>query len=592
MLERIGPWDCFTIGIYLLTVIGIGWWFSRKQNTSEDFLLGGRKLPWFVVGISYMMGLLSTYSLVMVPGEIFNHGLSLLLLTVFYPLFSVLAFSIFIRFYFRLQSFTPYEYLERRYDFRIRLLVSGIFFWSRLLYLGMVMFAASKVFEGAAGWPAWKTIVFVGAVTMTYTILGGRKAVIWTDVVQFVILLSGLIFAVYICLKNIDGGFFEVLFYSFKHGRGPTRYAELSFYNVDPYMRLSFWILLIGAITEAMTNASSNQTSVQSLLSTSSYENAKKAIFTNAALSLPFILMMWLIGFAMFTYYAQHPDPRVTSGDVAFYTFIGTRLPTPIPGLLISALLAAAMGALNAGWNSLSAVWLKEFHLKFFNTNLSEKRQVLVCRVAVTLIAIFTMSLALLITVTSRKFNQSVVEAAAIFSALNVVALPSFYFAVFSNRITSKIIWFVTCFCWGVDIGAVRWYTASHSGMSGTMPLSYIGLPVAAFIILFILSIFSRSRWGTISSIVKGASLLSLGFSTTMFIWYICARHGGGELSFQWISFPGVITFLIVGIISIKFFGKTPAPEKYMGLTWSTLNEKVRDGSVGDKDIVQDKIKV
>ncbi|OHB54604.1 MAG: hypothetical protein A2Y12_09805 [Planctomycetes bacterium GWF2_42_9] len=578
MLEKIGWLDYCTIGAYLLTIVGIGWWFSRKQKTSEDFLLGGRSIPWFIVGISYMMALLSTYSLVMVPGEIFNHGLSLFVLMLFYPLFSILAFHIFIRFYFRLQSFTPFEYLERRYDSKVRLLVSGLFFWGRLLYLGMVIFATSKVFEGAAGWSAWKTTIFVGVITMIYTIMGGRKAVVWTDFVQFIILLTGLIFAVYICIESVDGGMWEVLSYSFKNGRGPSKYFEPDFYKVDPYMRLSFWILLIGAISEAMNNASSNQMTVQSLLSTSSYANAKKAIFTNAALSMPFIFMMWLIGFAMFTYYAQHPDPRVTSGDVAFYTFIGTKLPAPLPGLILSALLAAAMSTLNAGWNSLSAVWLKEFHQKYFNKNLNEKRQVMICRVAVVLTSIFTIGLGLLITGTSRKYNQSVVEAAAIFSAFNCVALPAFYFAVFSNRVTSSIIWFVGSFCCGVELGTVRWYTASNSGLTDVIPLSYIGTPIAVFLFLFILSMCIQSKWPIISKIFKGASLFSLGFSVTMLMWYTYAQHGGGKLSFQWIGILGTIIFLVVGTISIKLFGKTPHPSKYVGLTWSTLGEKVIAG--------------
>ncbi|OHB55253.1 MAG: hypothetical protein A2Y12_11825 [Planctomycetes bacterium GWF2_42_9] len=585
MLERIEYWDYFVIGIYMLLTLGIGVWCARKQNTSEEFLLGGRKLPWFVVGISYMMALLSTYSLVMVPGEIFNNGLSYFVLQLFYPLGSLLAFYIFIRFYFRLQSFTPFEYLERRYDKGIRLLISGIYFWSRILYLGMVLFATSKIFEGAAGWPAWMTIVVIGIVTIIYTVIGGRKAVVWTDVMQFVVLLAGLLFAVYVCIASVNGGLKEILSYSFQHGRGPSRYLETDFYKIDPYMRLSFWILLYGMISDTMTNASSNQTTVQSLLSTSSYKNAEKAILTNAGLSLPFIFMMWLIGFGMFTYYAQYPDPRVTSGDVAFYTFVGTRLPTPIPGLLLAALLAAAMSTLNAGWNSISAVWLKEFHQKYFNNAMSEMRQVFICRVAVIVIGVFSMIIGLVVTMTSNIYSQSVVEAAAIFSALNVVALPAFYFAVFSNRVTSKIIWFMASFCWGIDLGTIRWYTASQSGLIGMIPYSYISIPVVVFIILFILSAIIRFRWIIASQILKGSSLLSLGFSVSMFIWYVYANHlGGGKLSFQWVVFPGSIVFLVVGTIAIKLFGKTPHPSKYMGLTWSTLKEKVGSHAMEEKN--------
>ena len=141
--------DLTTIILYLMSVVLIGAWFSRREETSEEYLLGGRRMPWWAVGISYMMSLLSTISLVMVPGEIYNHGLSLYVLGPLYPLTAILMFYVFVRFYYRLGVFTPFSYLERRYDRSVRLLISILYLWTRLIYLGMVLFSSSKVFEGA-----------------------------------------------------------------------------------------------------------------------------------------------------------------------------------------------------------------------------------------------------------------------------------------------------------------------------------------------------------------------------------------------------------------------------------------------------------
>jgi len=132
--------------VYLLAVVALGFYFSKSEKNSEDFLLGGRSIPFMAVGISCMMSMLSTYSLVMVPGEIFNNGLSLWVLNLSIPILQIPAFLIFIRFYFKLNSFTPFEYLEYRYDKQVRLLVAVLYTYSRAIYLAMVLFATKFFF--------------------------------------------------------------------------------------------------------------------------------------------------------------------------------------------------------------------------------------------------------------------------------------------------------------------------------------------------------------------------------------------------------------------------------------------------------------
>jgi SSS family transporter len=569
--------------IYLVAVILIGLWFSRGEKNSEDYLLGGRKLPWMAVGISIVMSLLSTYSLVMIPGEVYKHGLSMWILSLLSPIFAVLAFVIFVRFYFKLNSFTPFEYLEYRFDGKVRMLIASIYAYTRILYLGMVLFATSKVFEGGAGWPAWLTIVTVGVIGVIYTVMGGMKAVVWTDVMQFFVLIIGVVAAVVVLCNNIDGGFFGAITYAFDNGRGLDRFGESSFYKVNPYVRLSFWLLLLGYIMGPLGTAASDQITIQRLLSTSSYKNAFKAQITASCLIIPFSLIIWFIGLAIYTYYSQTPDPRVTSGETAFFIFISTRLPSPLPGLFLAAMLAAAMSTLDSGINSLSAVWLKEFHQKIINPNPSGLTQVKISRISSAGVGIFSVLMALMLVFSAQWFEQTFVEVATIFGAIAVITFPAFMFAVFSKRASSQFIWLLAFFLWGMKSGMIVWYAVSKRcgvvwkegeplGFGGAISPLWILAPLALGVLILIIGEVSKKRW------LVYPAMMPIGVTGAIGIWVVASNYLISEtpqvLSFQWVGFPITISFLLFGLIGLRFCPVQPL-KKYKGLTWATINEEI-----------------
>lgn len=571
----LGFFDYAVMVGYMVVVIGLGVWCMKKEESGEDFILGGRSMPWWAVGISYVMSLFSTYSLVMVPSEIYEHGMSLYALQLLYPIFVVLGFLIFIRFYFRLGSYTPFEYLERRYDKNVRLLVAGLYFWGRLLYLAMVLFATSKVFEGGAGWPAWVTISLVGTIGIVYTIMGGMKAVIWTDVFQFVVMVCGFAAVVAICIKVCDGGFSGIISYAFEHGRGASRYAEASFYKVDPYVRLCFWLLLLGQITAPLYQNSADQISIQRLLSTSSYKNAFKAIVCQSAIVVPFTLVLWFFGLAIFSFYSQNPDPRVKSPDTVFFTFIATQLPTPLPGIMFAAMLAAVMSTLDSGMNSLSAVWLKEIHQKFINKNMSGRDEVRVSRIMTFVIGVFAVSLGLLVYYTSGILKQSVVEAQTIFAALDIVILPAFIFAVLSRRASSKVIWTFAFLCWGINFGMVSWYWSSHQGVTGTISVTRVIWPTVMAAVIWLIGRSMRNA-SIMKSIAEHLSLAVFGYAGAIGFWHFYAGvSGGGELSFLWTGVPAFLVFFVAGSIATRVSPPQP-PAKFQGLTLKTMKQCIK----------------
>ncbi len=566
----LGPFNYLTIIIYMGAVVGMGYWFSRRENTSEEYLLGGRRIPWWAVGISYYMSITSTISMVMVPGEIYNNGLSLWMMSLLFPITVLLGFFLCVRFYFKLKSFTPFEYLERRYDARVRLVVSLIYFWIRIAYISMVLYASAKVFESAAGWSVWVTIPVVAIVGIVYTVLGGIRAVIWTDVLQFFALFGGLSLAIIICIASVDGGFMGVLTYSFEHGRGPERFTEADFYRFDPYVRLCFWFMLISVLLDSIFYPCVDQITIQRLLSTGSYKEAKKAAYMNSLLEIPLTLMLWLVGLSIFTYYAQNADPRVISGDGAFFTFIATKMPTPLPGLMLAAMLAASMSTLDSGMNSLSTVVIKDFYLKYLNPSATEEGQVKLARILTIAIGTFAIVVALSIAAVASNLGETVAEAFAIWGSFSILLAPAFFITVTSRKITNFGIWLGLFTGIGINSGMISWYLKSQSGWIGAISLNWILIPLsvaALFLVLAVALKVSGRKYAFSATVV---TVCATAYSLSTSLWYYCGRYTeGGELSFQWVTFPGMIAFLIVGYASMLFF-KAPAKEKHEGLTlWS-----------------------
>lgn len=574
----LGPINYLTIIIYMGAIVGMGYWFSRRENTSDEYLLGGRKIPWWAVGISYYMSLASTISLVMVPGEIYNNGLSLFVLSILFPITVLLGFFLCVRFFFKLKSFTPFEYLERRYDSRVRLVVSLIYFWIRIAYISMVLFASAKVFEGAAGWSVWMTIPLVAIIGIVYTVLGGIRAVIWTDVFQFVALFGGLAVAIIICTSLVDGGVMGVLSYSFEHGRGPERFAEADFYHFDPYIRLCFWFILLSTIMDSIFYPCADQITIQRLLSTGSYKEAKKAAYMNSFLEIPLTLMLWFVGLAIFTYYSQNVDPRVTSGDGALFTFISTKMPTPLPGLMLAAMLAAAMSTLDSGMNSLSTVVLKDFYLKYLNPSATEEKQVKLARILTIAIGAFAIVVALSIAGVASNLGETVAEAFAIWGSFQVLLAPAFFITVTSRKITSFGIWLGLFTGIGVNSGMITWYLKSQSGWIGAISHNWILIPLSVGVLSLVLTIVLKSRGSNQAFRVLVVAVCALGYTLSTGLWYYYGRFtDGGELSFQWVTFPGAFAFFVVGYSSMLFI-KAPDKEKHEGLTlWSIGKGEIKE---------------
>jgi SSS family transporter len=478
VMADMGATDYAVIVLYMLAVVGVGLWFSRGGSDTESYLLGGRDMPWWLIGISYVVSLLSTLTMVGVPGEAYTNGVTLAIGSLILPVFAVITFHIFVRFYFVNRVFTPFDYLERRFSPTLRIMAAGFFWLSRAIYLGLVLYASAKVFAGADRWPVPMTILVVGGVGTLYTILGGFKAVVWSDFVQFLVLAAGIVLIVVYATADVPDGVIGIVTYAFENGRGAPELADPSFYGFSLTARFTLIGIAVAIFNEQLFFNSSDQIALQRLLSTSSYRQAKRSLYTFALLVTPVLMVLWFLGLAIFAYYSRMPiDQRPEQGDMALFQFIATQLPTPIPGLIISAMLAAIMSTLDSGINSLATVATKDFYVRFFRPDASESNQVSFSRAITLGTGALAIVIGLGLSMSAESTGASVIETSMAWMALSVALPPVFLLGMLSRRATPGDALIQLIVGWVVTASMLLWHLLSQNKPTGGVSFMMVGIP-------------------------------------------------------------------------------------------------------------------
>ena len=305
MLLALSSIDYAVLGFYLLTMLGVGFYFSREQHSSRDFFLAGRSMGWFPVGISIMATLLSALSYSGIPGEGYYVGLKFLAMPVAIWLLLPIISGVILPLYHRLGIYSIYEYLEMRYDSATRFLSSVIFVLWRLLWLGGVLYAPCKLLVIAAGIPipTWWLLILLGLVSTGYTYLGGMKAVIWTDVIQAVIMAAGLVLIIGSVCWQLDGGVQRLV--EITHGLGRTRVIDASF---DLDNKWSIWGILPHFFLASLSFYVADQITVQRYLTTKSVDEARRSFVLNCVSVTFMVPALALVGMSLLAFYHDHPD--------------------------------------------------------------------------------------------------------------------------------------------------------------------------------------------------------------------------------------------------------------------------------------------
>src|SRR6266581_712917 len=358
--RALAPLDLTIIGVYFLVVFGIGFYFSRKERTSEQYFLAGRNVGWFAIGASLFVSNISTEHFIGLAGSGASSGLAVGHFEWLACLIVLILGWVFVPFYLRSNVFTMPEFLELRYSRACAVYLAGV---SILAYIftkiSVHLYAAGIVLERVVGWNPLTAALILVIATGVYTVAGGLAAVIYTDLVQTLILIAGAVILTVIGLDR-TGGFAGL------RAAVPQSY----FHMIKPLGDPDFpWTgIFFGAPILGIWYWCTDQVIVQRVLSAKDEGHAKAATIFAGFLKILPVFMLVLPGLIAFALYPDMfhigANGQVLNGDIAYPTLIINLLPTGLVGLMIAALLAALMGAMSSVFNSASTLVTLDFYKK------------------------------------------------------------------------------------------------------------------------------------------------------------------------------------------------------------------------------------
>jgi len=377
--HRMSLLDWAVIAAYMLAMVLVGWYYSRQVSTADDYLLGGRTMKPWAVGLSLFATLLSTISYLSWPGEIIMHGPMFLCGLLSYPFIAGVVGWWLIPYFMKLNVTSAYEILELRLGLSVRLLGSIFFLALRLLWMAVIIYATiSKVLVPLMGLDQSATpwlCALLGVVTVIYTSLGGLRAVVFTDVIQTGILFGGAILAMLVVTNEMGG----------VAAWWPTQWApnwQAPTLGYDPSVRVTLVGAFIATFTWFVCTSGSDQMAIQRYLATRDVRAARRMFNISLLTSGAVQLFLALLGLALLAYFRDHRymladgQTLASHADQLFPQFIVTGLPTGISGLVVAGLLAAAMSSLSSGLNSSCSVVAVDFIDRFRTTPADERNEV------------------------------------------------------------------------------------------------------------------------------------------------------------------------------------------------------------------------
>jgi SSS family transporter len=357
---RLDRLDLFITVLYLAGITLFGLRFRKRQRSLRDYFLADRTIPWWAIALSIVAAETSTLTIISIPGLAYDTNLGFLQVVFGYLLARMIISIIFIPAYFRGEMFTAYQLIERRFGPKLRSLAAGLFLVTRAAAEGVRVFAVSIVVGIAIGTGEIASIAIITLLTLIYTFEGGMAAVIWTDVVQMAIYVGGTLIGFWTLVHLVVGGWPAI------HNAASVA-GKLRIFDFTPsfFRTYTFWSGLIGGTFLTTASHGTDQLMVQRLLAAKSKRDSQTALLTSGLVILAQFALFLMVGIALYVFYRQMP-PAVpfTRSDRIFPTFIVTQMPRGISGLLIAAILAAAMSNLSAALNSLSSSSIIDFYLR------------------------------------------------------------------------------------------------------------------------------------------------------------------------------------------------------------------------------------
>jgi SSS family solute:Na+ symporter len=381
--------DFAIIALYLVGITLFGLRFRKKQRSLRDYFLAGRDIPWWAIALSIVAAETSTLTIISIPGLAFDTNLTFLQVVMGYVVGRVVISFVLLPHYFRGDLYTAYELIERRFGRGLRSLTAGLFLLTRAAAEGVRVYAVSIVVSIALGTGQVASIAIITALTLIYTFEGGLAAVIWTDVVQTAIYVGGTLVGLATILHLVPGGWAAI--HAAAAGAGKLQVFD---FRASIWIPYTFWAGVIGGAFFTVASHGTDQLIVQRLLAARGRKQSATALVSSGVAVLFQFALFLMMGIMLWAYY-RVPSAQFGRPDRIYPTFIVTHMPHGISGLLIAAILAAAMSNLSAALNSLSSSTIMDFYARL-RPQAEEKVKMRLSRLATVAWALVLFGLAII----------------------------------------------------------------------------------------------------------------------------------------------------------------------------------------------------
>ncbi len=444
-MQTFGFANSVVLGIYIVAMFAVGVFFSKRQHTTEDFFLAGRRMPWVPVALSMFASLTSATTYLVLPGKAYGGSTALIVAAIASPLIAPLLILVIYPAYRRRNVTTCYEYIGERYGTTARICVAALFVLARVGWLGAVIYAPALALATATGLPLHWGILLMGVLATSYTALGGLGAVLWTDVIQFIILAAGAVWIAMTLVTQIDGGAPRIMQLAAETGRLPLSDWALSL------TRMSLPIVGLHFVLQMMQDYGTDQVTVQRLMAVRDNRGVTKAICFNAVTDLLIISLLLFIGLGLHAFYSTPSAPQLSdlSDDAILPHYIMHALPAGVSGLMITAIFAAAMSSMDSGIHSLSTVITSDIVRPLRRTPGTQASHIRLARMLVVVFGLAATGVAFIV----ARRGDILASFAGFMSLFSAPVLVLFLLAI-SWRRTSFLAWIVAT---GVTIPATWW---------------------------------------------------------------------------------------------------------------------------------------
>lgn len=407
--------DLAIIVFYLIAMVFVGFYFSRKNNSSEQYSKASGLIPGWAIGLSIYATFLSSNTFLGVPGKAFGGNWNAFVFSLSMPLAAYIASKYFVPFYRNSGHISAYTHLEKRFGAWARTYAVVCFLLTQLARMGSVFFGIALSLQALTGFSMQIIMIVMGISIIIYTVLGGIKAVIWTEVVQGIIKTLGAVLIIYLVVANMPGGVSKII----EIGKADHKFSLGSF---SPNLTQStFWVVLLYGFFINLNNFGMDQNYIQRYHTAKSSKEASRSVWLCVYIYVPASFLFFIIGSCLYAYYDMHPElievikhqaaaeklplnataaqinalaahlQPADYGDKVMPNFMVTKIPAGLVGLIVSAILSAAMSTISSGMNSSATVFTVDIYKRYFKPGINERQTLNQLHIATVIFGILGM---------------------------------------------------------------------------------------------------------------------------------------------------------------------------------------------------------